>query len=271
MNNRKYNYNFDSKSVMLTLSDSAEEQAAQAKLDAASAESAASAAAAVKAEFEQKLQLAVAEQVKGLKAKNDELIAKEKVMREKYKDIDPDKVKELQTRLDADEDVKLLAEGKKAMVIEKYTERMRAAHIAELEAEKLNTQKETRRADAYRGSVLDNQIRSVTSGLHKGAVEDALLLARSIFTLDANGNAVKLNSEGAAELGKDGSTPFSPAEWMEQQKELKPHWFPNSTSGSGSQDARPNGQGRVITRAAFDALPGHKQAETARSGIKIVD
>lgn len=240
---------------------------------AAEAEAAASAAAAVKAEMEAKIAAAVAEQVKGLKAKNDELIAQEKKLKERFAGIDPEAYKQLKDRLDADEDSKLLAEGKKAVVIEKYTERMRAAHQAELEAERQKTQKEAQRADAYKGSVLDNQIRSVTSGLHKGAVEDALLHARNIFSLDATGRAVKLNSEGVPELGKDGSTPFSPAEWMDQQKELKPHWFPNSSSGSGSGEARPGqgGQGKTITRAAFDQLKPMEQATAARAGTKIVD
>jgi hypothetical protein len=265
MNDRKYKYNHTPMSAILAVRDGEDEGAANA--------AAASAAAAVKAETDALIAAAVADQVKGLKAKNEELLAAQRTMKEKYAGIDPEKVKELQVRLDADEDVKLLAEGKKAVVIEKYTERMRAAHQAELEAERAKTQKESQRADAYKGSVLDNQIRSVTSGLHKGAVEDALLLARGIFSLDATGRAVKLNSEGVPELGKDGSTPFSPAEWMEQQKEMKPHWFPNSSSGSGSGEARPGqgGQGKTITRAAFEKLQPMEQAATMRSGTKLID
>lgn len=221
------------------------------------------------ADIQAKIDAAVAQATQGLKAKNDELLGK----LVQFKGIDPAKVKELMERLDQDEDSKLFAEGKKNVVIEKYTERMRAQHAADLAAAEERVKAEAARADAYRGSVLDNEIRAVTGGLHKGAIEDALLHARQIFTLDAKGKAVQLDSEGNPVLGKDGKNPFSPAEWIELQKELKPHWFPQSTSGSGSGDSRSGGSGtgKTIKRADFMALPPGKQAEIARSGAKIVD
>lgn len=227
-------------------------------------------------ELQAQIDAAVAAATQGLKAKNDELLGSLKSTKDKLKSfegLDPAEMKLLKERLDQDEDAKLLAEGKKNVVIEKYTERMRAQHQADLEAERAKTAAEAQRADAYRGAVLDNQIRSVTSGLHKGAVEDALLHARQIFTLDTKGNAVQLDSEGNPVRGKDGKSPFSPAEWIEQQKELKPHWFPALSSGSGSQNARDGGggTGKTIKRADFNALPPAKQGEVARSGTKIID
>jgi hypothetical protein len=214
--------------------------------------------------------------VRGLKAKNEELLGKNKEFQTKiaaYSGIDPESAKSLLEKMDHDEDLKLFAEGKKAVVIDKYTERMRTAHTTELETERLQTAAEKQRADAYRGAVLDNHIRSVTSDLHKGAVEDALLLARQIFSLDAKGNAVKLDAEGRPELGKDGKTPFSPAEWMEMQRELKPHWFPASTSGSGSTGAQGSGSGtgKTMKRGDFNALTPLQQGNVARSGTRIVD
>lgn len=222
----------------------------------------------------------VAEQVEaavaGLKKKNEELLGKNKEFQTKmaaYAGLDPERAKILLETMDRDEDLKLFADGKKAVVIDKYTERMRAAHIAELETERQQTVAERQRAEAYRGAVLDNHIRSVTGDLHKGAVEDALLLARQIFSLDAKGNAVKLDAEGRPELGKDGKSPFSPAEWMEMQRELKPHWFPASTSGSGSAGANGTGTGtgKTMKRGEFDALTPIQRANVARSGVRIVD
>lgn len=180
---------------------------------------------------------AVALAVTGLKEKNQELLGKLHTLSEKNKSfegLDPIALKELKDRLDQDEDAKLLAEGKKNVVIEKYTERMRAAHADELKAEKERTAAADQRALTYQESVLDNQIRAACGGLHKGAVEDALLAARQIFSLDAKGKAVQKDSEGRPVAGKDGSSPFTPAEWIEEQKTKKPHWFPMSSSGSGS-------------------------------------
>lgn len=225
---------------------------------------------------EQLVQEQVELAVRGLKAKNDELLGKNKEFQTRlqaFNGLDPERAKALVETMDHDEDLRLFAEGKKAVVIDKYTERMRASHVAEVEAERQQTLAEKQRADNYRSAVLDNHIRSVTADLHKGAVEDALLHARQIFTLDAKGNAVKLDAEGRPELGKDGKTPFSPAEWMEMQRELKPHWFPASTSGSGSNGAQGTGSGagKTMKRSEFNALTPVQQGNVARSGTRIVD
>lgn len=236
---------------------------------------AAAAAAAAKAQLDAQIAAAVEEATKGLKAKNEELLGKNIKLTQHVKNfegLDPAELKALKERLDADDDAKLLAEGKKQVVIEKYTERMRAQHELDKKALEEKIAAEARRADNYRQSVLDSHILRVTAGLHKGAVEDALLHARNIFTLDDKGNAVQLDTEGRPVLGKDGATPFSPAEWIELQKELKPHWFPMNTSGSGGGGAREaGGAGKQIKRADFDRLTPVEQAEKARSGIKIVD
>lgn len=226
--------------------------------------------------LEQQIQAAVELQVAGLKKKNEELLGKNKEFQTRlaaYGTLDPTRATALLEQMDHDEDLKLFSEGKKAVVIEKYTDRMRTAHAAELETERQQTLAERQRAEAYRESVMDNHIRSVAGDLHKGAVEDALLLARRIFTLDAKGNAVKLDANGNPELGKDGKTPFSPAEWMEMQRELKPHWFPASTSGSGSTGANGSGSGagKTMKRSEFNALSAAQQAGVARSGTRIVD
>lgn len=214
-------------------------------------------------------------EVAGLKTKNQELLgtmATQKDQLKQFEGLDPAALKAMKDRLDQDEDVKLLAEGKKNEVIEKYTQRMRADHQTQLDAAEARVQAESQRADIYKSSVLDNQIRAVTAGMHPQAVEDALLHARTIFSLDAKGKAVKLDSEGRPELGKDGSSSFSPAEWIETQKELKPHWFPAGNSGSGSGNARESaGAGQTISRAKYDALSPQEQGKVARSGTKIVD
>lgn len=226
--------------------------------------------------MQQLIQEGIDAAVKGLKAKNDELLGKNKEYQTRlasFNGLDPERAKALLETMDHDEDLKLFSEGKKAVVIDKYTERMRASHAAEVEAERQRTLEEAKRADTYKGAVLDNAIRSVTGDLHKGAVEDALLLARQIFTLDAKGNAVKLDANGNPELGKDGKTPFSPAEWMEMQRELKPHWFPASTSGSGSNGAQGSGSGtgKTMKRGDFNALTPAQQGGVVRAGTRIVD
>lgn len=218
---------------------------------------------------------AVDTETAGLKSKNSELLGSLKSTKDKLAEfgtLDPIRAKTLIDAMDNDEDAKLIAGGKKNEVIAKYTERMRAEHTTQLEALQGKVTAETGRANAYQGAVLENQIRAVTGDCHKGAVEDALLHARQIFTLDAKGIAVKLNSEGVPELGKDGKTPFSPAEWMDLQRELKPHWFPAQSSGSGSGGANgAKGGAKTMKRSAFDSLTPVQQGGVARAGTQIID
>lgn len=233
-------------------------------------------AAAQEATIAKRIKDAVDAEVAGLKTKNQELLgtmAQQKEQLKAFDGLDAETLKQLKTKLDSDEDTKLFSEGKKEMVIEKYTQRMRDQHKVELEEAAKKTAEQAARADTYKSAVLDNQIRAVTTGMHPSAVEDALLHARTIFSLDAKGKAVKLDSEGRPELGKDGSSPFSPAEWIETQKELKPHWFPAGNSGSGSGGSRDGGSGagKTISRSNFDKLGPVEQGNVARSGVKIID
>lgn len=226
-------------------------------------------------DIQKMIDAAVATATQGLKAKNDELLGSLRTLKDKAKEfegVDVEQLKAMKARLDQDEDTRLIAEGKTQEVIGKYTERMRAEHQNQLNALQEQIKAEAERAETYKGAVLDSQILSVTQGLHKGAVEDALLYARNVFTLDSKGKAVQIGPDGNPVLGKDGKTPFGPAEWIELQKELKPHWFPASTSGSGSGGTREaGGNGQTMKRADFDRLPPHEKASVAQKGTKIID
>lgn len=217
----------------------------------------------------------VAQNVAGLKNKNQELLGNERKLKDelkRFEGIDVDRVKSVFEQLDNDEDSKLWASGKKNVVIEKHTERMRQSHTAELDALRKQVEEATKRGDVFRGAVLDNHIRAAAGDLHKGAVEDALLHARQLFTLDDKGNAVKLNGDGTPELGKDGKTAYSPQEWIEQMREQKPHWFPAQTSGSGSTGAeKSSGGGKAMKRAVFGNMNPVEQATFVRSGGNVID
>jgi hypothetical protein len=185
-----------------------------------------------------------------------------KEIEKQYEGIDPVKVKEIMSRFDNDEELKLIAAGKISEVVEKRMERQRADLERQVEAERANTEAANKRADAYIQSVLDNAIRSAAGELHKYAVEDALLLGRQIFKLDAEGNAVQLGSDGRPVMGKDGKTPFGPAEWLEGMKKTKPHWFPASSSGGGG-----GGQGSMGAKD-LSHLPPTERMTAARSAKK---
>jgi hypothetical protein len=220
---------------------------------------------------------AVASAVSGLKAKNDELLGKLKNSSEQLKSfegIDPVKTREMIARFENDAEAKLIAEGKMSEVIEKRTERLRADYEKKLSDASALAQAQAERAKAFQGRVLDDALRAAAAkaGLHQYAVDDALLRGRSMFSLDANGDAVQLGPDGQPVLGKDGKTIFSPIEWLDGMKETAPHWFPATASGGGAQGGRGAGNGgKTLNRAAFDQLSPAKQMEAIKGGVTISD
>jgi hypothetical protein len=210
------------------------------------------------------------EDTKGLKSalESERKTAREaetarKALEKQFEGIDPTKFKEIMSRFDNDEELKLISAGKISEVVEKRMERQRADLERQVEAEKANTEAANKRADAHIQRVLDNEIRAVSGELHKFAVDDALLLGRQIFKLDDQGNAVQFGSDGRPVMGKDGKTPFSPAEWLEDMKKTKPHWFPASGSGGGA-----GGQGAQYGGRDLSHLPPTERMTAARAAKK---
>ncbi len=195
------------------------------------------------AEGKFRLQVDGIEDTKGLKSALDkerqaskDAEKSRKDLEKKFEGIDPDKMREIMGRFDNDSEAKLIAEGKISEVVDKRMERQRAELERQLAEKDGSIEAANKRADAHIQRVMDNEIRSAASaaGLHKFAIDDALLAGRQIFSLDENGDAVQKNGEGKPVMGKDGKTPFGPKEWIEGMKATKPHWFPNGNSGGGA-------------------------------------
>lgn len=186
-----------------------------------------------------RIDAAVSAAVAGLKTKNGELLGKLKERDEalkRFDGIDPDAVRNILRRFSDDEEAKLIADGKIDDVLNKRTERMKVDFEKKYGEATAAAEAAERRAQAFQGRVLDDAIRAAAAkaGLHQHAIEDALFRARSMFTLDEDGQAVMLGEDKRPVLGKDGKSPFAPLEWLEGMKEKAPHWFPASASGSGA-------------------------------------
>lgn len=184
----------------------------------------------------------------------------------RFAGIDPDQVRAILDRVANDEEAKLIAEGKIDQVIEKRTERLRADLDKRVTDANAAAQAANERANRFSTRVLDDQIRAAaaTAGIHAHAVDDALLRGRSMFQLDENGRAVQLGDDGHPVLGKDGKTPFNPAEWLDSMKEAAPHWFPASASGSGSGGGQRGGGNQNLNRATM--TPAEKSQYIAKHG-----
>lgn len=209
-----------------------------------------------------KINAAVEAAVSGLKAKNSELIGSLKEAKDKLKDfdgIDPGAVRDILKRFADDEEAGLIKAGKIDEVLNKRTERMKADYEKKLTDALKTADAASKRAQAFQGRVLDDAIRAAAAkaGIHQHAIDDALFRARSMFTLDENGQAVQLGDDGKPVLGKDGNSPFTPLEWLEGMKDKAPHWFPATASGSG---AGSGGGGKGTPQGKWNGTPEERTA-----------
>lgn len=193
----------------------------------------------------------VDEQVKGLKTKNSELLGKFKEAQEHLKaweGLDPEQVKGLMQRINADEETRLMSEGKLDEVLAKRTERMKAdfgsqlgsrdKRIQELEQEKKSMAEQLDRI------IIDGAVREVavkSEGFRKSAIDDAVIRGRSMFVRDEHGNPVARDANGDLIMSKDGKSALGPAEWLDSMKEIADHWWESSTGG-GTQPGRAGGE-----------------------------
>lgn len=197
-----------------------------------------------------------------------------KNLEEQFSGIDPVKVRDMMSKLDADGESALIAAGKIDEVIAKRTEKLKTELQKQVDDAAKQVEKERGKTNKFSQRVLDNNIRAAAAkaGLHSHAIEDALLRARSMFTVDEDGNAVQLDEDYIVVLGKDGKTPYSPLEWLEGMIDKAPHWFPAGMSGGsapGGKDPNPSGK-RTMKRSQFNALSPVEQSSTSKTH-KIID
>jgi hypothetical protein len=202
------------------------------------------------------------------KAERDELL-------KTYEGIDPVKTRALLAKFDGEDEAALIAAGKIDEVINRRMEKHTKAQQKLIDEAAAREDGAMELAQSLMADAVDNKVRAACAkaGLHASAIEDALLRASAIFTLDDDANVVQFDENDEVVLGKDGKTPFSPAEWLEGMKEAAPHWFPagGSGGGAGGPGKGGNGGGKTMTRAAFEALDPFAKAATIKEKVAIVD
>lgn len=200
-----------------------------------------------------------------------------KELNEKFGDLDPEAYRELMARFENDDEAKLIKAGKIDEVIAKRTEKLTKEYDKKLAAEAKKTAEAVERSKKHQQRVVDNEVRAAASkmGLHEKAVDDALFRARTMFSLNDEGQVIQLDKDGHPVMGKDGKTLYAPTEWLEGMRESAPHWFPAGNSGSGAQGnngGNSNTGKRIVKRADYDKMPIHEQATVGRDkNVAIVD
>ncbi|MEH6483033.1 MULTISPECIES: hypothetical protein [Pseudomonas] len=206
--------------------------------------------------------------VTGLKAKNTELLGKFKETSDKLKTfdgIDPEAVRGILSKFADDEEAQLIAKGDIDTVLTKRVERMKTGFEKDLNAAREQAASATSRTEKFASKVLSGEVIGAASaaGVHKYAMEDAMLAAARDFELDDDGNPVAREGK----YGKDGK-PLTLKEWFADMKDARPHWFPATGNGSGAGHGGASGE-KTITQAAFDAKSPKERAALMASGVTV--
>lgn len=216
---------------------------------------------------------------KGLRESRDKILAERKrdqaALKELQTQLDAvggeDGLKslaELNSRLQKDELGKLLAEGKYQDAFDKQSAALRSGYEAKLTAAEQAREKEAEARTATQQR-LDNLLLDQTgtaaalkAGIAPEVLDDVKLWIQKEFRYsEEHGQPVTLDSDGAVRFGRDGK-PLTIAEWLEDSKETKRHWWPASQGGGAG------GQGGVRSQGGSRTFDGMTPADFQREYSK---
>lgn len=242
------------------------------------------------AEFEAKVQAAVEEATKGLKATNQALKAEKTQEAERAKQLaeaidglggievlkqlgNAETVKslaEMRKRFEADASNKLLAEGKYDEWFDTRTAGLRKDYEAQVKDREAKLEEAVKNGEsttgALRQKILEYDVTNAaaSSGILPGALLDVRLRAQQLFKFDPEHDRFVLrDAEGSLIYGKDGKSPKTMTEWLDDQKETSGHWWPGSRGGgAGGSD------GVVASKDDMSTLPFDQYMKTRRTNAQ---
>lgn len=189
------------------------------------------------------------------KEKEEARLAKEKL--QKYQGIDPEAAKLALAKLQELEEKKQIAEGDIEKVVLSRTEKLRQDLEGRLtsvtsERDNLATQLST--------VVVDKSVQAAAAVANAipEAMDDILERARKVFKAK-DGNPIPMKGDEVV-YGKDGKTPQTIAEWLEELKDKAPHLFKQA---EGSKGGRPHG-GAGGSVQGLEGLSGAEKLKAAR-------
>lgn len=188
-----------------------------------------------------------------LKKQLDDLAAK-------YKDIDPETVRELLKKEKEIKEKKMLDAGKVDELLEERTKAMRTDYEKQI---KTLTEKVTSSDSQLERLVIDNALKDagLKAGVRDTAMEDVVLRGRARYKMQ-DGKAVPMTADGKVIYGKDGETPETMTEWFGSLASAAPHLF-NPSNGSGANGSGSKNGQKSMTRKEFEGLGPQEQMAAA--------
>jgi len=205
--------------------------------------------ATVTVEDLQKQLSAVNDSLAKIEAKKTELLNENKTLKESMKTwegLDPNQVRSLIEKVNGDEELKLITEGKYEDVIKKRTEKVEAGFKAQLntaqgELEKYKNEYEKANS-TIKKLLVDTAVTTEFVKLKgvESAVPDVVFRAQQVWHIE-NGEPVPRDREGQIMQGKNGV--MTMPEWIESLRQTAPHLFPESTNAGATGNNGQNASG----------------------------
>ena len=199
-----------------------------------------------------------------------------KVMKEldeyknKYKDIDLDKYKEMSKKFQELEDKKLIDAGKIDELVEQKVERMKATYenqIAELKKSHDKKDKEILDTKARLSEVLiDSEITKAVNavgGVRKEAMQDIISRGKRVWRLE-DGKPVPKDGDKIL-YGKDGKEQMTFTEWAQVLFEQAPFLFEPSGGGGAGGAGGAGGRGKA-DKEEISKLPPQERLKRIHTG-----
>jgi hypothetical protein len=186
----------------------------------------------------------------------------------KFKGVDPTKYNEMLAHEQQIQEGKLIAEGKVEELLALRTQALRDSLTKETATYKSKADLLQAQLDKL---VIDNAVQSAAAkhGVKKGAVEDVLFRARTVFKAH-EGQAIAYQGENPM-YGKDGVTLLGIDEWIQSLPAVAPHLFEESrgTSAPGGGAPKPVAGPGTITRQDPNAILQNLEA-IAKGKVKVL-
>lgn len=212
---------------------------------------------------------AVAEAVAGLKKKNEEVIGRNKKLTDELaaakakpalSDEEYTDYKSLKERLERDEMLRLLADGKSDELIERVTKKTRldaeAKLAAEAEARTAKEREATEWKSRYEQTLVNVEITKAAAAQVKPQYQDLVtkLVAERVKLMD--GNIRVVNADGEIEMTANGAKPLSVGDYIETLRNTYADLFVGSSGGGASGSSKKTtGTSNKLSMEAAANLP----------------
>lgn len=145
-----------------------------------------------------------------------------------YEGIDPEEARKALEEQRKIKEKKLIDAGKIDEIISQRTERLKAEYQKQLQD--LSAKYESTHSKLS-GLLVDNAIRNaaISAGVHEDALDDVERAGREVFRLVGD-EALPMDGDRVI-YGKDGKTPLTVTEWLEEKAPKKAHWFKQTIGG----------------------------------------